>query len=91
MLANKAQEHARGCVFKSNPNVTRSNGDRTGENIHYTQDPMASKTPREAMTEAIRTWYYDVLSQNHVQVSRLLEELREDYCFAKDSTSPCTI
>ena len=58
--------------------------------MYYAQDPMASKTPREAITEAVRTWYYDVLSQNHVQVSRLLEKLR-DYCFTKGSTSPHAI
>ena len=73
-LANKAQEHARRCVFESNPNVTRSNGNRIGENIHYTQDPMTSKTSTQAIIEAVRAWYQP--GQNYLQVSRLLMELR---------------
>ena len=76
-LANKAQEHAIGCVFKSNSNVTRSNGDRTGETIYYVQDPMASKTSRQAIIEAVQTWYDDQPGQNYLQVSRLLMELRD--------------
>ena len=66
-----------GCVFESNPNVTRSNGDRTGETMYYVQDPMTSKTSRQAIIEAVQTWYDEQPGQNYLQVSRLLVELRD--------------
>ena len=45
--------------------------------MYYAQDPMASKTSREAIIEAVQTWYYEQPRQNYgLQVSRLLEKLR---------------
>ena len=45
--------------------------------MYYVQDPMTSKTSRQAIIEAVQTWYDEQSGQNYLQVSRLLVELRD--------------
>jgi len=68
-------------VFKSNANVTRSNGIRTGENLYYISDSVAAMLPRPAIEEAILTWYNEQpRGRNYIQVNRWLVELDTEQC-----------